>query len=154
MLDNLSPGGGPVPPYLNALSLLAGGSPNGAWNLFMFDDNAGGFVGFQISGWALTLEIEQPAGGGGGDTTAPDTQITAGAEEQVEEAQGELRVQLERARFDVRVQPRRRELQRLCLAARAQGGQGKARPRGPRPSTRPATLDPTPATRGWKVKKK
>lgn len=52
--------GGPPPPYLNRLSALAGGSPNGAWKLFMFDDNPGIF-GFEIAGWALTLDVDPPA---------------------------------------------------------------------------------------------
>jgi hypothetical protein len=62
-LDDLSTGGGPVGPYLNSLSLLAGGSPNGAWNLFSLDDNAACCFGFGISGWALTLEVQPPAAG-------------------------------------------------------------------------------------------
>jgi len=73
-LDNLGVAGGPAPPYVNALSSFAGASPNGAWNLFIFDDNAVGFVGFTISGWALTLEVEPPAQAG--DTTPPETTIT------------------------------------------------------------------------------
>ena len=52
--------GGPAPPYLNALSFLAGGSPNGKWNLFVRDDNAGGFVGFSTSAWALALDVKPP----------------------------------------------------------------------------------------------
>ncbi len=55
--DDLTPSGGPAGPYLNSLSLLAGGSPNGAWNLFVFDDNPT-FHGFDISAWALNLEIQ------------------------------------------------------------------------------------------------
>jgi hypothetical protein len=58
--DDLSPGGGPPPPYLNAMSFFNGASPSGAWNLFVLDDNAAGFVGFDIAGWALTLDIEPP----------------------------------------------------------------------------------------------
>ncbi len=60
--DDLSAApGGPPPPYVNALSFLAGGSPNGSWDLFVLDDNSAGFVGFEInSGWALTLEVEPP----------------------------------------------------------------------------------------------
>ncbi len=57
--DNLTAEGGPAGPYLNSLSLLAGGSPDGDWNLFMFDDNAS-FHGFDLSGWALNLEIQPP----------------------------------------------------------------------------------------------
>lgn len=57
--DDLSPNGGPPPPYLNALSFLAGGTPNGAWNLFVRDDNVN-FAGFDINAWALTLEVEPP----------------------------------------------------------------------------------------------
>ena len=58
--DDLTPGGGPAGPYLNSLSLLAGGSPDGAWNLFVFDDNPA-IHGFDISGWALNLDIQPPA---------------------------------------------------------------------------------------------
>jgi hypothetical protein len=58
--DDLSPGGGPAGPYLNSLSRLAGGSPNGAWNLFVRDDNATVF-GFGIDAWALTLDVKPPA---------------------------------------------------------------------------------------------
>lgn len=60
--DDLSAApGGPPPPYVNALSSLAGGSPNGSWDLFVLDDNSAGVVGFEInSGWALTLEVEPP----------------------------------------------------------------------------------------------
>ncbi len=57
--DDLTPGGGPAGPYLNKLSLLAGGSPNGAWKLFVFDDNPA-VHGFDISAWALNLEIQPP----------------------------------------------------------------------------------------------
>jgi hypothetical protein len=59
-LDDLSTDGGPVGPYLNSLSLLAGGSPNGSWNLFMLDDNAACCFGAGIAGWALTLDIQPP----------------------------------------------------------------------------------------------
>jgi hypothetical protein len=57
--DDLTPEGGPAGPYLNSLSLLAGGSPNGAWNLFVFDDNSS-FHGFDLSAWALNLEVQPP----------------------------------------------------------------------------------------------
>jgi len=51
---------GPAPPYLNKLSFLAGGSPNGSWNLFVRDDNNAGFVGFGTRAWALTLDVKPP----------------------------------------------------------------------------------------------
>ena len=57
--DDLTPGGGPAGPYLNSLSLLAGGSPDGDWKLFVFDDNPS-FHGFDLSAWALRLEIQPP----------------------------------------------------------------------------------------------
>ncbi len=53
--------GGPPPPYVNNLAVLAGGSPNGSWDLFVLDDNSACCLGFSIdSGWALTLEVEPP----------------------------------------------------------------------------------------------
>jgi hypothetical protein len=63
-LDDLTAEGGPAGPYLNSLSLLAGGSPNGAWNLFVFDDNSN-FHGFDLSAWALNLEIQPPPAAAG-----------------------------------------------------------------------------------------
>jgi hypothetical protein len=60
--DDLSVAGGPPPPYVNSLAALAGGSPNGSWDLFVLDDNSTGIVGFEInSGWALTLEVDPTA---------------------------------------------------------------------------------------------
>jgi len=60
-LDDLSKeGAGPPPPYTNTLSDLAGGSPEGSWELFVLDDNKTGFVGFGFDAWALNLEIEPP----------------------------------------------------------------------------------------------
>jgi hypothetical protein len=56
--DDLSPGGGPAPPYVNALSVFNGASPDGAWNLYVTDDNAIGYLGFGIKAWALTLDVE------------------------------------------------------------------------------------------------
>lgn len=59
-LDNLAKeGGGPPPPYTNSLSDLAGGSPEGNWELFVLDDNKM-VVGFGFDAWALTLEVEPP----------------------------------------------------------------------------------------------
>ncbi len=58
--DDLSPGGGPAPPYVNAMSFFNGATPDGAWNLFVTDDNAVGYLGFNISAWALTLEVQPP----------------------------------------------------------------------------------------------
>ncbi len=60
-LDNFSKeGGGPPPPYTNQMSALAGGSPDGAWKLFVLDDNPGGFVGFTFPAWSLSLTVEPP----------------------------------------------------------------------------------------------
>lgn len=85
--DDLSvAAGGPAPPYVNSLAVLAGGSPNGSWDLFVLDDNSASLVGFSInSGWALTLEVEptpeptpetpEPTPGGGG---TPSNQFTIG----------------------------------------------------------------------------
>ncbi|OJU85252.1 MAG: hypothetical protein BGO11_18520 [Solirubrobacterales bacterium 70-9] len=59
-LDDFSKeGGGPPPPYTNALSALAGGSPDGDWKLYVLDDNAAA-IGFTFVGWALNLEVEPP----------------------------------------------------------------------------------------------
>ena len=47
---------------MNKLAALAGGSPNGSWELFVLDDNSACCFGVSIdSGWALTLEVEPPA---------------------------------------------------------------------------------------------
>jgi hypothetical protein len=60
-LDNFSlEGGGPPPPYTNKMSALAAGSPDGAWKLFVLDDNPGGFVGFTFPAWSLSLTVEPP----------------------------------------------------------------------------------------------
>jgi len=60
--DDMSVSGGPPPPYLNALSFLTGGSPNGAWRLFVLDDDGSACCfGAGMSGWALTLEVQPPA---------------------------------------------------------------------------------------------
>jgi hypothetical protein len=52
-------GGGPAGPFNNKLAALAGGSPNGNWNLFLIDDTAAAF-GFEMGGWALHLEVAPP----------------------------------------------------------------------------------------------
>jgi hypothetical protein len=57
--DDLSPDGGPAPPYLNALSFFDGSSPDGDWNLYVFDDNDP-YLGFGIHAWALRLDVEPP----------------------------------------------------------------------------------------------
>lgn len=78
--DDLSSSGGPAPPYSNALSVLAGGSPNGAWDLFVVDDNLS-TVGFVINGWTLTLEIDPPPtppGGDPGTPSPPSNEFTVG----------------------------------------------------------------------------
>ncbi len=59
--DNLSPFGGPPPPYSGALASLAGGSPNGVWSLWVLDDDESNtLTGFSIAGWALTLAVTPP----------------------------------------------------------------------------------------------
>ena len=45
---------------MNALSFFDGATPDGAWNLFVMDDNAAGYVGFGIKAWVLTLEVQPP----------------------------------------------------------------------------------------------
>jgi hypothetical protein len=57
--DDLSVNGGPKGPFTNALSAFDGIPPDGAWKLFMLDDSAG-VVGFEMSAFALNLEIEPP----------------------------------------------------------------------------------------------
>lgn len=58
--NEMTPAGGPAGPYLNRLSFLAGGSPNGIWKLFMLDDNGTCCLGAGLSGWALRLEVQPP----------------------------------------------------------------------------------------------
>lgn len=58
--DQFGAGGGIEPPYGEALSDFAGTDPNGFWDLYLRDDNAG-IVGFELHGWLLTLEVEPPA---------------------------------------------------------------------------------------------
>jgi hypothetical protein len=71
--------GGPPPPYVNALSSLAGGSPNGSWDLFVLDDNSACCLGFSIdSGWALTLEVEPAPPGPPSGSGSPSSQFTIG----------------------------------------------------------------------------
>jgi hypothetical protein len=68
--DDLSAGlGGPGPPFGTTLASLSGGSPNGAWRLYTFDDNAA-IYGFEVSGWALTLTTVA-------ETAAPTAQTGA-----------------------------------------------------------------------------
>jgi hypothetical protein len=55
--DDLSPSGGPPPPYTNSLSVFNGISPNGVWSLYALDDSSAFGVGFEIAGWALRLNI-------------------------------------------------------------------------------------------------
>ncbi|MGH2672886.1 MAG: hypothetical protein ACRDHC_07910 [Actinomycetota bacterium] len=54
----------PSPPFGTALSVFEGTDPNGAWNLFVFDDSAGD-AGQIASGWSLLIETE------GAGTEAP-----------------------------------------------------------------------------------
>ena len=59
--DLFPAGGGIAPPYENQLAAFDGEDPNGPWDLYVNDDREG-VVGFEISGWLLTLEVEPPAG--------------------------------------------------------------------------------------------
>jgi hypothetical protein len=63
----------PAPPYLNKLSFLAGGSPNGSWNLFVRDDDPG-VIGFTINAWVLTLDVKPPAAA---PVTPPPATVTS-----------------------------------------------------------------------------
>lgn len=57
--DQFGAGGGIFPPYDETLSAFAGTDPNGPWDLFVLDDHEA-VVGFEISGWALTLTVADP----------------------------------------------------------------------------------------------
>jgi hypothetical protein len=46
--------------FVNNLAALAGGSPNGQWRLWLFDDNSFGYNGFGLGAWVLTLEVQPP----------------------------------------------------------------------------------------------
>jgi hypothetical protein len=52
--------GGPSGEFSTHLSSFNGISPDGAWKLFMFDDNPVG-IGFAVRSVALNLEVEPPA---------------------------------------------------------------------------------------------
>jgi subtilisin-like proprotein convertase family protein len=56
-------------PSERALSVFEGTDPNGAWNLFVFDDSAGD-AGQITSGWSLLIETEA-AGTGAPSPTGP-----------------------------------------------------------------------------------
>jgi len=58
--DNFALTGGPTGPYTNQLSAFNGISPNGDWRLFMLDDDPTQVVGFEMTGFALNLEVEPP----------------------------------------------------------------------------------------------
>jgi hypothetical protein len=153
--DELGPGG-PTPPYANAMSFFNGASPNGAWNLFVFDDNSA-FVGFTIPGWALTLEIQPPApppgGAPPGDTSPPDTTITERPKDKTKKKtatfefsasepatfecalDGKQQFKPCTSPFTVKVKKGKHTF--TVLATDASGN-----------------ADPTPASDGWKVKKK
>jgi hypothetical protein len=57
--DELGLEEGPEGPYLNTMAALAGGEPDGEWNLYALDDHEG-VVGFEIAGWRLSLAVEPP----------------------------------------------------------------------------------------------
>ena len=51
----------PAPPYGSTLSVVNGGNPNGAWNLFVLDDQSPD-SGIISNGWSLTLTTGSPVG--------------------------------------------------------------------------------------------
>ncbi len=57
--DQFGAGGAIFPPFGSTLSAFAGTDPNGPWDLYVLDDHEGS-VGFEISGWALTLTVADP----------------------------------------------------------------------------------------------
>lgn len=59
--DDISAGGGPPPPYLNSLSSFDGISPNGAWKLFITDDDGSAGLGFVLPAWSLKLDYQPVA---------------------------------------------------------------------------------------------
>lgn len=59
--DQFGAGGSIFPPFESTLATFAGTDPNGFWDLFVRDDQEG-VAGFEITGWALTLTVEPPAG--------------------------------------------------------------------------------------------
>jgi hypothetical protein len=61
----------PSPPFGTALAVFEGTDPNGAWNLFVFDDSAGD-AGQIAGGWSLLIET----GDGGSVSPAPATGAT------------------------------------------------------------------------------
>jgi hypothetical protein len=70
--DQFGAGGSIVPPYSSTLSTFAGTEPNGPWELYVRDDSAG-VNGFEIGGWALTLNVEPPTPPVVPPTVAPTT---------------------------------------------------------------------------------
>ncbi len=49
------PSPAPTGPYTTNLAVLAGTNPNGAWSLYVADDNPDHYVGVIQGGWALTI---------------------------------------------------------------------------------------------------
>ncbi len=49
------PGGNVTPSSGSALGVFNGSSPNGAWQLFAFDDDSNGNTGFIIGGWSMLI---------------------------------------------------------------------------------------------------
>ncbi|MFN8216812.1 MAG: hypothetical protein U0R71_09475 [Solirubrobacterales bacterium] len=57
--DQFGAGGGIEPPFAEDLGAFAGSNPNGFWDLYLLDDRVG-VVGFEVSGWLLTVEVQPP----------------------------------------------------------------------------------------------
>jgi hypothetical protein len=150
--------GGPPPPYVTSLSLLTGGSPNGSWNLFAVDDTVG-VIGFVIRGWGLTLEVEPPppsppgGGAGAGDTTAPDTQITAGpkAKSTKRKASFAFTSTEPGSTFECKLDDAAFAACSAPLEIKVEKGKHSFEVRATDAS---GNIDTTPATQTWKVKKK
>jgi hypothetical protein len=57
--EQFGAGAGIGPPCPDALATFAGTDPNGAWDLYLFDDGEA-VVGFVLDGWMLSLDVEPP----------------------------------------------------------------------------------------------
>jgi serine/threonine protein kinase/subtilisin-like proprotein convertase family protein len=73
----------PAPPFGTALSVFEGTDPNGAWNLFVFDDSPGD-AGQVAAGWSLLIETGEGSGTGAPSptgTVAPSPAVISNSQE-------------------------------------------------------------------------